>query len=92
MNTDDKEGAYCAVCGGISPGKVKTRQISIGGKEIGINKLDEILLDVRTLNLPNDGDIEVELVRRVKACNYVPTNRIKEYGEALLAIYHDGLK
>lgn len=87
MSSDDKEGAYCSICGGISPGKVKVRQIEINGKLIGIDSLDDIIAEVRALGLSNDAAITEELLKRVKRSNYVPTGRTKEYGEALLKEY-----
>lgn len=83
----DKDGDYCGVCGGISPGKVTTRKIEIGGAEIGINKLDDIIAEVRALGLGDEGSIAEALLRAAKKYNYVPTKRSAEYGEALLKAY-----
>lgn len=87
MSSDDKEGAYCNICGGISPGKVTVKQIDINGKLIGIDSLDSIVAEVRALNLTDDAAIADELLKRVKKTNYVPTIRSKDYGEALLKEY-----
>ncbi len=84
------EGDYCQVCGGISPAKVTTKRILVGGAEIGINKLDEIIETVRAMNLPDDAAITEELLRLAKKFNYVPTKRSAEYGEALLKAYRGG--
>lgn len=81
------EGDYCQVCGGISPAKVTTKRILIGGAEIGINKLDEIIDEVRAMDLTDDAAIAGELLRLAKKYNYVPTKRSSEYGEALLRVY-----
>lgn len=83
----DKDGDYCQVCGGISPGKVRTKRIAIGGQEIGIERLDQILDEVRALGLVDDAAVISELLRRTKIYNYVPTKRSAEYGEALLKEY-----
>lgn len=90
MSGDDKEGSYCSVCGGISPGKVKTRCISVNGKEIGIDKLDSIISQVRAMNLADEQTIVEELLKRTREHNYVPTSRAKDYGEALLQEYRGG--
>lgn len=87
MSSDDKEGAYCGICGGISPGKVKVRQIKINGKLIGIDSLEEIIVEVREMSLSDDAAIVEELLKRVKKNNYVPTTRAKDYGDALLKEY-----
>lgn len=83
----DKDGDYCQVCGGISPGKVSTKRLLIGEAEIGINRLDEIVEEVRAMGLEDDAAIREELLQRAKKCNYVPSRRSEEYGEALLKEY-----
>jgi len=83
----DKDGDYCQVCGGISPGKVRTKLIAIGEQEIGIERLDQIMEEVRALGLRDDAAITAELLKRTKIYNYVPTKRSTEYGEALLKEY-----
>jgi hypothetical protein len=83
----DKDGDYCGVCGGISPGKVTTKKIEIGGTEIGINKLDDILGEVRALGLGDERSIAEALLRAARKYNYVPTKRSAEYSEALLRAY-----
>ena len=87
MSTEDKEGSYCATCGGISPGKVKTKQITVNGKDVGINELNEIIAEVKALQLDNDEAITERLLTLTKKHNYVPTSRVKHYGEALLREY-----
>jgi len=87
MSTEDKEGSYCNICGGISPAKIKTKCISVDGKDIGIDRLDDILAEVRALELPDDRAITEELLRRAMRFNYIPTSRSKAYGEALLKEY-----
>jgi hypothetical protein len=83
----DKDGDYCQVCGGISPGKVKTKSILIGGQAIGIDSLDVIMDEVKALDLSDDEIITAELLKWAKIYNYVPTKRATEYGEALLREY-----
>lgn len=83
----DKDGDYCQVCGGISPGKVRTKRIAVGEQEIGIERLDAIMDEVRALGLGDDAAVTAELLRRTKVYNYVPTKRSAEYGEALLKEY-----
>ena len=87
MSSGDKDGDYCGICGGISPGKVKVRQIDINGKLIGIDRVDEIIEEVRTIGLTDDAAIIEEVLKRVRKTNYIPTSRTKEYGEALLKEY-----
>lgn len=82
--SNDKEGKYCSVCGGIPPDEIRIRRILIDGKETGIDKLDFILGDVAGLHLASDAEIITELLKRVQVFNYVPTKKADIYGQALL--------
>lgn len=90
MSSEDKEGNYCSICGGISPSKVTVKQLSVNGKQIGINDLDNIMAEVRALHLSDDAVIAEELLKRTKKSNYVPTSRTRDYGDALLKEYKNG--
>jgi hypothetical protein len=83
----DKDGTYCNVCGGISPSKVTIKRIIIDEKGVGINELDRTIDKVRKMGLRNDDDIADALLRYTKEHNYVPTNRTREYSEALMREY-----
>lgn len=89
MPGDEKDGYYCSICGGIPPDKVTTKKIMVDGKETGIDQLDWIVDEVRKLALSDDTEITQELLRRVKALNYVPGKKTKEYGDALLKEYKE---
>ncbi len=92
MGSDDKDGYYCSICGGIPPDKITTKRILVDGKETGIDQLDWIIAEVKKLGLIDDAAITDELLKRTKALNYVPTKKVQEYGKALLAEYHHVLK
>ncbi|MDD2473404.1 MULTISPECIES: NAC family transcription factor [unclassified Methanoculleus] len=85
--TNEKEGDYCTICGGIRPDAIKVRTVLVDGKETGINHLDLIIDGVRALNLPNDASIRAELLRRAGAFNYIPTKKKEAYGDALMQEY-----
>jgi hypothetical protein len=85
--SEDKEGRYCTVCGGMVPEGIEIRTISVEGKETGINHLDRIIDDVAALDLRDPTRIGEELLRRVQAFNYVPTRKTGAYAEALLREY-----
>ncbi|MGD1004863.1 MAG: NAC family transcription factor [Methanoregulaceae archaeon] len=87
MDSDDKEGYYCSICGGIPPDKIKTKKIMIDDKETGIDQLDWIINEVAKLNLKDDDTIQDELIKRTQQLNYVPSKKIKEYKFALLKEY-----
>ncbi|MCU0631381.1 MAG: NAC family transcription factor [Methanolinea sp.] len=82
--SEDKEGKYCSVCGGIPPDEIKIRRILVDGKETGIDRLDFILEDVANLRITGDTEIISELLKRVQVFNYVPTKKADAYGQALL--------
>jgi hypothetical protein len=87
MSGDAKDGAYCAICGGIPPDQVKIKRIEIDKKEIGIDRLDWILLDVYRRHFSGDAAITDELIKRVGQFNYIPTKKMAEYRAALLREY-----
>jgi len=87
MVGDEKDGYYCSICGGIPPDKVKTKRVLIDGKETGIDHLDFIFENVKTLQLADGSAISGEIMKRVKEFNYVPTKKEAVYAEALLKEY-----
>ena len=90
MDYTDKDGSYCSTCGGIRPDKITTKRIIVDGKDIGINRLEDIIKEVRSLGLVDDQAITEQLLNRTRAVNYVPTSRARAYGDALLAEYKKG--
>lgn len=87
MGGSDQDGYYCTICGGIPPDKINIKQILVDGKGTGIDKLDWIIAEVKKLRLSDETVITEELLKRTKALNYVPTRKLKEYGDALLLEY-----
>ncbi|MDK2863636.1 MAG: hypothetical protein PWQ46_1346, partial [Methanomicrobiaceae archaeon] len=55
--TNEKEGDYCTICGGIRPDAIKIKTIPVDGKDTGINQLEFIIDGVRKLNLKDDAAI-----------------------------------
>lgn len=90
--SDEKDGVYCKVCGGIIPQDTKIGSIEVTGKATGINQLDFILDEVISLNLQSDRDIRNELVKRAKVFNYIPTKMTDKYADALLRVYKERLQ
>ena len=90
--SEEKDGVYCKVCGGIIPQDTKIGSIEVNGKPTGINQLDFILDEITALNLSSDSDIRNELVKRTKVLNYIPTKMTEKYAEALLRVYKERLQ
>ena len=61
--------------------------IIIEGRSVGIAGLRDILEQVASLDLKEDRRIRAELVRRAKACNYIPDSAEEKYSRALLRAY-----
>lgn len=83
----ENEGDYCTICGGIVPEGNDIKKIIVDGKEVGINKLDNILDDVKKLNLTSVSEIKDNLIKRACALNYIPSKKKDFYAEALLLEY-----
>lgn len=58
------------------------------GFRVGISNLDNILKEVADLKLTDARTIEIELLQRVKTCNYVATSAENEYATALFQEYN----
>ncbi len=87
--TNEKEGDYCTVCGGITPEAIKIKSVLVDGKATGINQLDFIVAGVRDLHLADDAAIRAELLRRAGEFNYIPTKKKEAYADALLQEYKE---
>lgn len=85
--TNEKEGDYCTVCGGIRPDAITIKTILVDGRETGINHLDEIITGVRKLNLTDEAAIREKLLEGVRAFNYVPTKKMDAYADAIFREY-----
>jgi hypothetical protein len=65
------------------PGRTVTKKILIGGREVGITGLDEILWKGLELgDVPEDVRRDF-LFRELRARNYIPRNAEKEYYDAI---------
>ena len=65
----------------------ETATQSVGGKDIGISCLDDVMNEVLSLNLGDEAEIKQELLDRIKERDYVPPKAEGEYSEALLNEY-----
>lgn len=84
--SEEKDGVYCKICGGIIPQGTAVGSIEVKGKSTGINQLEFILDEVVALHLHSDIDIRNELVKRTIVLNYIPTKRAEKYVSALLLL------
>lgn len=65
------------------------RRISLGnGLQVGIRGLDGIMQDIADLEFEDAGDIEKELLSRVRSTNFVAQGAEKEYAVALMTEYN----
>jgi hypothetical protein len=82
------EKKECRSCGDQLEYPVnETATLSVGGKDVGISCLDDVMNEVLSLNLDNDAAIKKELLDRIKARDFVPPKSEAEYSEALLSEY-----
>jgi len=65
----------------------RVRQVEVGGIVVGLAMLDDILDEVREMNLPASDSIADELLRQVKIYNYVPRPAETAYRTSLLREY-----
>jgi len=74
-------------CGCGCSGNSTSRNLWIGGQNVGIAEIDKILR--RTLEFPgaSDDELKTVLLKELKLYNYVPSSMEKEYVEALWKEY-----
>jgi hypothetical protein len=65
----------------------ETATLSVGGKDVGISCLDDVMNEVLSMNIENEAEIKKELLSRVKDRDYVPPKAEEEYADALLVEY-----
>jgi hypothetical protein len=65
----------------------ETATLSVGGKDVGISCLDDVMNEVLSMNIENDAEIRHELLKRIKERDYVPPKAEGEYSDALLNEY-----
>jgi hypothetical protein len=58
----------------------RIRQVNVGGIVVGISMLDNILSEVKALNLTGEKEVGEELLKRVKIYNYVPNQQKRTIG------------
>jgi len=87
--SEEKDGVYCKICGGIIPQGTAVGSIKVEGKSTGINQLEFILDEVSALHLHSNIDIKSELVKRTKVFNYIPTKMTEKYADALLQAFNE---
>ncbi|PKL61086.1 MAG: aldolase [Methanomicrobiales archaeon HGW-Methanomicrobiales-2] len=85
--TNEKEGDYCTICGGVRPDAIKIKTVLVDGKATGINQLEFIVAGVRDLHLDNDAAVRDELLKWASEFNYIPTKKKESYGNALMREY-----
>ena len=74
-------------CGCGCSGDATSRNLRIGGQNVGIAEIDKILR--KTLELPKatDKELKAVLLKELKQYNYVPASMEQEYTEALWKEY-----
>ncbi len=65
----------------------ETATLSVGGKDVGISCLEDVMNEVLSMNISDEGEIKRELLKRVKDRDFVPPTAEQEYSDALLDEY-----
>jgi len=64
-----------------------TKRITIGGREIGITGLDDILDTGFALGLAPEAAVRSAMMKELKSRNYVPREAEKEYEDGIWAAF-----
>jgi len=73
--------------GGCGCGAGGVRIVTIKGAQIGLNRLDAIIRSVKASGLKDEAAVRRELMRLVRAVNYVPPGLDAAYEEAVWQEY-----
>ena len=69
--------------GPCCPGKSATKRLTIGGHQIGVSFLDQIIEKAMACLEASEEELKAILLREVKIYNYVPSSAEGEYAEAI---------
>lgn len=69
------------------PGRTVTKRISIGGKDIGITGLDDILDTGFMLGLASEAVVRAAMMKEMRNRNYIPRGAEKEYEDGIWTAY-----
>ena len=67
----------------------ESAKIWVSGVNVGIKDWGKIVSEVKAMKLKNDDKVADELLKRVKASDFVPKSKEKEYRAALLEKYKE---
>ena len=65
----------------------KVKKLWICGTQIGISRLDSIILEISELGLEEEVKIKDALLQRIKEYNYIPSGSEDDYIEAVFEEY-----
>lgn len=67
----------------------KIRMVEINGIQTGITMLDEIIAEVKEMNLLSDQQIKKTLLQKVKVYNYIPKQAEEAYIASIFTVYQN---
>jgi hypothetical protein len=65
--------------------------VTIDGRPVGLIGVDEALAEARKRQFADEAQLKDFLLAAIKAQNYVPPTKEREYAQALLRLYHQAL-
>ncbi len=70
----------------------KIRKVEIGGIVVGLAMLDDIIDEVKEMDMSEGNEIGDELMKRIKIYNYVPQKAEAAYRAALIREYNNTVR
>ena len=67
----------------------RIRQVDVGGIVVGISLLDDIIIEVKAMNLSGEKETGDELLKRIKIYNYIPASAEEQYRIMLIHEYRN---
>jgi hypothetical protein len=69
----------------------RIRQLLVNRVPTGITMLDEIIAEVKEMDLSSEQQIKYTLLEKVKVYNYIPKTAEEAYLKAILELYHKSI-
>lgn len=66
----------------------RIRRVPVNGVPTAILMLDEIIAEIKEMDLSSEQQVQNALLRRVKVYNYIPKAAEEAYSKAILDVYH----
>jgi hypothetical protein len=70
----------------------QVRMVAVNGIPTGITMLNEIVAEIKEMNLSSDQQVREMLLKKIKVYNYIPKGAEEAYLKAIFSVYQQESK